>query len=54
MIPLNGDIGLSSIGNNNTKSTHATISVRRDFFSATKIGDRDDNGVSDAHALAPV
>ncbi|XP_020717646.1 potassium voltage-gated channel subfamily KQT member 4 isoform X5 [Ceratitis capitata] len=38
---------------NNTNSTHATISARRDFFSATKIGVRDDNKVSDAHAFAP-
>ncbi|XP_049307812.1 uncharacterized protein LOC105229487 isoform X3 [Bactrocera dorsalis] len=38
---------------NNTNSTHATISARRDFFSATKIGVRDDNKVSDARAFAP-
>ncbi|XP_011182291.2 potassium voltage-gated channel subfamily KQT member 1 isoform X6 [Zeugodacus cucurbitae] len=38
---------------NNTNSTHATISARRDFFSATKIGVRDDNKVSDGRAFAP-
>ncbi|XP_014086995.1 potassium voltage-gated channel subfamily KQT member 1 isoform X7 [Bactrocera oleae] len=38
---------------NNTNNTHATISARRDFFSATKIGVRDDNKVSDARAFAP-
>ncbi|XP_036331275.1 potassium voltage-gated channel subfamily KQT member 1 [Rhagoletis pomonella] len=37
----------------NTNNTHATISARRDFFSATKIGIRDDNKVSDARAFAP-
>ncbi|XP_053967293.1 potassium voltage-gated channel subfamily KQT member 1 isoform X4 [Anastrepha ludens] len=37
----------------NTNNTHATISARRDFFSTTKIGVRDDSKVSDARAFAP-
>ncbi|XP_067631011.1 potassium voltage-gated channel subfamily KQT member 1 isoform X9 [Eurosta solidaginis] len=36
--------------NNNTNGTHATINARRDFFSATKIGDVK---VPDARAFAP-